>query len=151
MTGCGDIPGSATSKTCNEYTSEKGLLASTTGNITGIYDMSGGAYEYVAGYRDGINGVNQNYPLKYFDVYHTQSSDTTYQYRILGDATGEMGPFANNTGSWYGDSSYFINKSVSWFLRGGSYSGDQLAGIFQFDRYNGTGYSTYSTRLVLAP
>ena len=33
----------------NRYNSEKGYLASTTGNITGIYDMSGGAWEYVMG------------------------------------------------------------------------------------------------------
>jgi len=46
MTGCGDIPGSASSTICNEYTSKKGFLASTTGNITGIYDMSGGEYEW---------------------------------------------------------------------------------------------------------
>ena len=29
------------------YNSEVGYLASTTKNITGVYDMSGGAYEYV--------------------------------------------------------------------------------------------------------
>ena len=31
----------------NAYNTEIGVLASTTGNITGIYDMSGGAWEYV--------------------------------------------------------------------------------------------------------
>jgi len=31
------------------YNTETGYLASTTGNITGIYDMSGGAWEYVMG------------------------------------------------------------------------------------------------------
>ena len=30
-------------------------VASTTGNITGIYDMSGGAYEYVMGYYSGAS------------------------------------------------------------------------------------------------
>ena len=33
----------------NSYESAKGVLASTTGNITGIYDMSGGNWEYVMG------------------------------------------------------------------------------------------------------
>ena len=28
----------------------KGVLASSTGNVYGIYDLSGGAYEYVASY-----------------------------------------------------------------------------------------------------
>ena len=36
-------------KCVNNYNSEKGYLASTTGNITGIYDMSGGTWEYVMG------------------------------------------------------------------------------------------------------
>ncbi|MEG1142957.1 MAG: hypothetical protein RSE41_11055, partial [Clostridia bacterium] len=31
------------------YNTAGGYLASTTGNISGIYDMSGGAWEYVAG------------------------------------------------------------------------------------------------------
>ena len=31
----------------NKYNGIKGVLASTTGNITGVYDMSGGALEYV--------------------------------------------------------------------------------------------------------
>ena len=29
------------------------MLASTTGNIYGIYDLSGGAWEYMAGYYAG--------------------------------------------------------------------------------------------------
>ena len=32
------------------YNTTIGVTASTTGNITGVYDMSGGAREYVAGY-----------------------------------------------------------------------------------------------------
>ena len=34
----------------NKYNGEKGRLASTTGNVYGIYDMSGGAWERTAGY-----------------------------------------------------------------------------------------------------
>jgi len=36
--------------TCNQpYNTSTGYLASTTGNITGVYDMSGGTWEYVMG------------------------------------------------------------------------------------------------------
>lgn len=38
------------------YTSPNGVLASTTGNVTGIYDMNGGAWEYVAAYLDNKSG-----------------------------------------------------------------------------------------------
>ena len=57
----------------NKYNTEKGYLASTTGNISGIYDMSGGSWEYVMGvlensssklysgrnniYNSGFNGI----------------------------------------------------------------------------------------------
>ena len=34
------------------YNKEFGVLASTTGNVTGVYDMSGGAWERVAAYLD---------------------------------------------------------------------------------------------------
>ena len=47
--GCGASPGSSSSSSCNAYNTSTGMLASTTGNIYGIYDMSGGAYEYVMG------------------------------------------------------------------------------------------------------
>ncbi|MFV0249457.1 MAG: hypothetical protein ACK5HP_00225 [Bacilli bacterium] len=38
------------------YNTETGYLASTTGNITGIYDMSRGAVEYMASYVSGKLG-----------------------------------------------------------------------------------------------
>ena len=41
----------------NDYNTEKGYLASTTGNITGIYDMSGGVWEYVMGMLIQQNGT----------------------------------------------------------------------------------------------
>ena len=41
------------------YNTENGMKASTTGNITGIYDLSGGVYERVAGYIS--NGNNYLY------------------------------------------------------------------------------------------
>lgn len=36
--------------TTNDYASTQGAEASTTGTVYGIYDMSGGSYEYVAAY-----------------------------------------------------------------------------------------------------
>ena len=36
--------------TTNDYTSAQGVKASTTGTVHGVYDMSGGAWEYIAAY-----------------------------------------------------------------------------------------------------
>ncbi len=51
------------------YNTENGMKASTTGNITGVYDLSGGVSEMTAGYisngnsylyKDGTSGSNHN-------------------------------------------------------------------------------------------
>ena len=49
----------------NNYSTTNGILASTTGNTTGVYDMNGGAWEYVAAYIDNGNS-NLNAGGKYF-------------------------------------------------------------------------------------
>ena len=46
--GGGSTSASPASGTINAYNTVKGVKASTTGNVYGIYDMSGGAWEYVA-------------------------------------------------------------------------------------------------------
>ncbi|MDD2392149.1 MAG: hypothetical protein PHU94_04370, partial [Bacilli bacterium] len=148
------------------YKTETGYLASTTGNITGIYDMSGGAWEYMASHKSGQLGTSgfttttiANYNSKYFDVYSTSSSTTTYNYRILGDATGEMGPFYNYAdgdgtnryhNNWYADYSYFVDSSYPWFERGGNNYNGVLAGQFYFLRNTGGVSSSLGSRLVLS-
>ncbi len=142
------------------YNTETGYLASTTGNITGIYDMSGGSWEYVAGYLDGTVGSSglslteiRNTYSKYIDVYASNSGITTYSNRILGDATGEMGPFYGSNpyyNNWYDDYLSFVDSSYPWFYRGSSYYYGSVAGQFYFDRGTGDAYSGVSARLVLA-
>ena len=147
------------------YNTETGYKASTTGNITGIYDMSGGAWEYVAGYMpsssdaSGFTSTELTKYSKYLDIYSRNSIVTSYNNRILGDATGEMGPFyfyadKNNTNkqyhnNWYYDNSYFISSIYPWFDRGGFSYGSTLAGQFLFGRVTGGIYVEGGSRLVL--
>ena len=55
----------------HNYNTPNGVLASTTGNVTGIYDMSGGNWERVAGYLDNGNlndyGKSADGSVKYFE------------------------------------------------------------------------------------
>ena len=57
----------------HNYSTSNGVLSSTTGNVTGIYDMAGGAWERVAGYLDNGNGNLDTYgksadeSVKYFE------------------------------------------------------------------------------------
>ena len=151
----------------NAYNTSIGCLATTTGNISGIYDMSGGTHEYVAGYMSGQLGSSDftsstiaKYDSKYFDVYSSSSTPTSYEKRILGDATGEMGPFKTYVdgdtnsryhNSWYGDYSNFVESSYPWFVRGGAYDYGVLAGQFYFHKDKGTAAYRLGFRIVLAP
>lgn len=127
--------------------------ASTTGNITGIYDMSGNAYELVAAYLYGIDKDNfdyDKYEKEYFDIY----KGTSYNYRILGDATAELGPFKPSEtdsnvilNSWYQDRANPISTNSGWFARGSHYSngGTNL----YFAAGDGTNYPYITFRIVL--
>ena len=147
------------------YNTETGYKASTTGNITGVYDMSGGAWEYVAGYMpsssdaSGFSASELTTYSKYLDLYSANSTINSYNNRKLGDATGEMGPFYfyadkdNNKryhNNWYGDVSFFVDSTYPWFYRGGYYGSGVLAGQFYFVRYTGGVDTDGGSRLVLA-
>ena len=147
------------------YNTSTGYKASTTGNITGIYDISGGAWEYMSTIQNeayGNSGFNattlKTYNNKYYDEYDKNSDIYTYSKRILGDATGEMGPFyyyqdADNKNrshnSWYSDYSIFVNSSNPWFIRSGHYYDGVLAGQFIFYLNTGGASGDVSFRLVL--
>ena len=192
----------ATNEECNRYCSDgtcntaypNSILASTTENITGIYDMSGGAWEYVMGVmvdeegnpmsgRNSLNnsGFNGSFGCptcdndssglteltdgyvwpdsKYYDTYAHATVDEQYQRRILGDATGEMGPFADTTyltqtrqiGCWYADVAWFVDSSSPWFIRGAARDDGLDAGIFAFDPTFGLAHNVVSFRVILTP
>ena len=155
------------------YLNQKSVVASTTNNYIGIYDMSGGAWEYVMGYTTGATTVggtsgitslysnffSDNVYTKYWDKY-TSTANTNYNNRILGDATGEMGPFGSeqdpdvttrNKSSWYKDYALFANSSGAWFLHGGRWNYGNTSGIFAFSDASGGMGVNASYRIVLAP
>ena len=134
---------------------------STTGNVWGVYDMSGGAWEYVAGYVNNGNGNLTSYgsslvngDAKTKNVYTKASTDNnTNNYNQnaskYGDAVYETSANGNTSnGSWYGDCSYFPFTSSPFFRRGGYYYDGSRAGVFAFDN-NGGSSSNVSFRPVL--
>ena len=162
ITGCGATAGSSASSTCNKYDTTTGILASTTGNIYGVYDMIGGAWEYVMGNMANSSGIfyssnagftTQNIPnSKYFNFYTYSTSYTTHGRGKLGDATKEtLKTFGIEHGGWYGDASVLLDLTNSWIWRGGDYSGgpNAIGGVFLFYRYNGGISVSGSTRAVL--
>ena len=170
--GADSVSVSSSSSTCttaaNKYNGTKGVLASTTGNITGVYDMSGGSSESTMGNISSTRGNYTFYPsesgfasswyttstAKYVTTYANGSSETdqtAYNRGRLGDATGEVVSSTGGTGAWYYDSSYFPYSSISWFARGGRFDDSSKAGVFYFYYSNGVGYSTSfpSSRAIL--
>ncbi len=151
------------------YKNPASQVASTTGNYTGIYDMSGGTMEYVFGVildennvllssSSGFNNETVFPNAKYYDTYKNSLDSTVYNYGILGDATKEMGPFGNavygienrHISSWYKDNAWYLTTEASWFRRGGAYDYGTEAGIFRFVNDNGSERTWITFRIVLA-
>ena len=162
-TGCAETGVNASNESiCNSYNTENGQKASTTHNIYGIYDMSGGAYEYVMGgmYSDGtktkllqgfaeftekeLTLTSEDFiGSKYIDKYTYGTLYGDYSRRKLGDATGE-------TMGWYGDYADFVYSSGPWFSRGGNFYDGTGAGAFAFNSYNGDSSSDSGFRLAVS-
>ena len=144
----------------NAYVTNVGQ--STTGTVHGVYDMSGGAWEYVAAYVNNGNSNLTNYgsslvngDAKTKNVYSKGSSDSrdnNYSANSgkYGDAVYETSANGNSSSSsWYGDYSSFPNTSGPFFVRGGGYNNGTGAGVFFFGYNDGGGYSNFSFRPVL--
>ena len=140
----------------------KGVNASTTGNQYGIYDMSGGAWEYVMGVQKDSSGNVQvassgfstsSLPdSKYYDLYDYQAEDGVgYTRYHLGDATREVLKNISSQGqnAWWSDYSYNIYSSYPWVDRGGNCNSGSRAGVFYFGRTNAGGWADTSFRSVL--
>ena len=173
ITGCAASVenGSSYSGCENAYNTAVGYLASTTGNISGIYDMSGCSWEIVMGVIE--DSLNSNIPSsgkdttsnsgftgkstgivasitgvsfpqsKYYDIYKYSIDYTDHARYHLGDAITE-------TKNWNGDhGTYFIYSNNPWFIRGGAYRSTINAGTFAFSNDQGSANSLFSTRTVL--
>ena len=139
ITGIGAVAGSSyTGAITNSYNTALGKEASTTGTIYGIYDMSGGADEYVMGIFNKIIGSsgfaglpNEKYYNNYTEIYTVHA--------------------LTETSGWYGDYGVLANKSLSWFSRGGNNNSGAYAGIFCFKyEYGNASSSSYSFRPVIS-
>ena len=144
----------------NAYVTNVGQ--STTGTVHGVYDMSGGAWEYVAAYVNNGNSNLTNYgsslvngDAKTKNVYSKGSSDSrdnNYSANSgkYGDAVYETSANGNSSSSsWYGDYSNFPYTLFSFFERGGCCSNVTHAGVFALEKHNGVS-SIVSSRPVLA-
>ncbi len=153
ITGCSyGSPSNANTDYGCQYTYDvnvSGTGASTTGNIYGVYDMSGGSWEYVmANYNDVISesGFLTMPESKYYDKYITSDVNTACNGSIC------LSHGLSETAGWYNDYHNTVNETYSWLLRGGIYySSSSGAGVFNFGQHIGVSGSNGSFRLVMSP
>ena len=134
-----------------------GAGASTTGNITGVYDMSGGSDEYVMGYlttasstwgatsSSNYAGFSSTPASKYYDGYTGTTSTTACNGGIC------YGQALSETSGWYKDAANFVNANNPWFTRG-SFAGfmrETKVGVFNSSTDYGSSRSINASRSVL--
>ena len=141
----------------NKCNNQYGIHASTTDDISGTYDMSGGAWEVVmANMVDQEGYLNPSYAnfttldTKYYDIYAYGTTDIDHERGHLGDATREiLKLFGAGAGGWYNDISYFSYGDCPWFNRGGRVANGYATGIFGFVRDGGNANDPATFRVAL--
>ena len=154
LTGCGATSANAAeSTTCgipygSPSTENNTYPQSTTGNITGVFDMSGGAWDTVMGNYNKTKS-NSGFSIfpekKYYDNYTTLDVSTACNGGLC------YGHSLTETNRWYGDVNNFLTTSDVWIYRGSRYNGTTETGIFNYSVSTGLSTSFYSHHSVLIP
>jgi len=143
------------------YNTGNGMLASTSGNIYGIYDLNGGAWETTASWNTEATNTQEfasgesfasqgGKSTKYATVYYNASNEenVTRENTILGDATYEV--YLNPGRAWFGDLSHIPESNMgAYFRRGGNYSDKSYTGIFNALGANGSRNPNTSFRITI--
>ena len=140
----------------NNIRTEEGLLgkgvgASTTGTIYGIYDMSGGAFEYVMGnYNDVSGNSGFSNPLTIDSKYYNKYTSNDVGVACNGSECLSHG--LSETKGWYNDYQNMVTETYPWLVRGGYYDNNNYAGVFSFYGSGSAGsyYAGSSFRLVMS-
>lgn len=165
LTGCAGDSAETTTSACNQYDTTNGVKASTTGNVYGIYDMVGGAYEMVMGaqYLSGNSSIeiassgftqsaiDHANMIKYIDKYNygtTYNNAAAYARSKLGDGMGEVNAALDS--SWNSDYARMPYATNPWILRGEVRSSGAITGIFGYRYTNGAGGTNGAFRIVIA-
>ncbi len=152
------------------YQTAVGQQASTTGNPTGLYDMSGGNAEYTLSnfnhvQADWGSGPVDGFPAgnfpssKYLDVYlnppfagdYYTSNDLCTWATCGGRALHETKSVQSVAGygqSWGSDYSIFVDAGYPWSVRGGFSDNGSYGGLFSADSRNGNAYDYLGFRAV---
>jgi hypothetical protein len=167
--------GTSTTDATHGYAGTIGLLASTTNNIYGVYDMSAGAYDYVAAnYNNVTNGaITTMFTVPFGSIYSStpfgtrpawsSSSDQTYfgydacNWTLCGgQANYETTTVQSVTGDsgWNGSYSRFLlsSSNYEYAIRGGcACNSATYDGIFSQSNAAGAAQGYMGFRAMLYP
>ena len=130
-------------------TGSAGKLGSTTGNIYGIYDIRGGAWEYTSGWNTASSSLgngssfaikgegSSRYATAYSNGTSTYNGSTVKTVCKIGDGTKET--WITGSSGWFSDSSVFTFSSEAFITRGGDYTYGNGAGVFCSECGDGNG------------
>ncbi len=123
----------------NNWTTEQGKTASTTGNIYGVYDLNGGLWEWTAGYTyneqvEETGEESNEYKSKYIQ---TENIALLYegeeQLNRKGEAIWETSSKTGTTINAWNDNTFkFFDTTNIYSIRGGDWHENSNSGIFAF-------------------
>ena len=168
------ITGNTASDGVYTWKQTTGQKASSTGNMYGIFDLSGGTWERTAGYVANGNGNLKTYgaslayqdntlkttSTKYVTVYPENEGDSgnidtegknnyAVNTKIFGDAIRETSTAGAGSSSWNGDYSCFPALNNPFSIRFGNLWYTSGAGLFAFHRSDGNSSYLSGFRSVL--
>ena len=144
----------------------------TTQNVYGIYDLSGGASEFVTAFINNSNQYlssgktgagymldvisNTQYKTIYSNTQEEQQyneKNATLNYRAnslkRGDAIFETSNNGYQNTSWNTNSSFYMQYDVPFMIRGGTYADPISAGLFNYSSCNGQANVSEGYRVCL--
>lgn len=131
----------------NTYISGNNSKDTTTGNITGVFDMSGGAAEFTMSNKANLNNA-LNLSNTHFNITEINNNDYELYYNndfILGDATKELS-LENNI--WANGKHTFVDDTNNWFIRGGI-ANQENPTIYDYSATSDIASEYLTTRIVI--
>ena len=120
--------------------------ASSTKNMTGVFDLNGCVWERVAGYYKGGSASTADW----HSAMASSSTTASTKYLTLYTTNNKKGDAANETSGWNSDSSYFVSSGYPVFNRGGYFSNGAYAGVFACHNTHGNPSNSNGFRVCLA-
>ena len=120
--------------------------ASSTKNMTGVFDLSGCVWERVAGYYQGGSASTP----AWHSAMATSSTTESTKYLTLYKENNKKGDATNETSGWNSDYSNFFGSNTPLLVRGGFYYDDTSAGVFACYYSSGNPHYHNGFRVCLA-